>query len=139
MTGTVIVSYSLGVNSSVAAPIKAPTPADNNTRVKSVPCVSINTKTPTANETISIAVLPSHDFLPSVNRHFTLCFPKGIPTNAAAASPVPHIRIEAAASSALPNILNDYREDTDDSRAFGAVGLSEIDGPLILSLRRRGF
>ena len=36
-------------------------------------------------------------------------------------------------------ILNDYREDTDDSRAFGAVDLSEIDGPLILSLRRRGF
>lgn len=36
-------------------------------------------------------------------------------------------------------ILNDYREDTDDSRAFGAIDLSEIDGPLILSLRRRGF
>ena len=35
-------------------------------------------------------------------------------------------------------ILNDYREDTDDSRAFGAIDLSEIDGPLILSLRRRG-
>ena len=27
-------------------------------------------------------------------------------------------------------ILNDYREDTDDSRAFGAIDLSEIDGPL---------
>ena len=36
-------------------------------------------------------------------------------------------------------ILNDYREDTDDSRSFGAVDLSEIDGPLILTLRRRGF
>lgn len=36
-------------------------------------------------------------------------------------------------------ILNDYREDTDDSRTFGAIDLSEIDGPLILSLRRRGF
>ena len=36
-------------------------------------------------------------------------------------------------------ILNDYREDTDDSRAFGAIDLSEIDGPLILSLRHRGF
>ena len=36
-------------------------------------------------------------------------------------------------------ILNDYREDTDDSRAFGAIDLSEIDGPLILSLRRMGF
>ena len=28
---------------------------------------------------------------------------------------------------------------TVDSRAFGAIDLSEIDGPLILSLRRRGF
>lgn len=36
-------------------------------------------------------------------------------------------------------VLNDYREDTDDSRSFGAIDLSEIDGPLILSLRRRGF
>ena len=36
-------------------------------------------------------------------------------------------------------ILNDYREDTLDSRSFGAVDLSDIDGPLILSLRRRGF
>jgi signal peptidase I len=36
-------------------------------------------------------------------------------------------------------ILNDYREDILDSRSFGAVDLSDIDGPLILSLRRRGF
>ena len=36
-------------------------------------------------------------------------------------------------------ILNDYREDTLDSRSFGAVDMSDIDGPLILSLRRRGF
>ena len=36
-------------------------------------------------------------------------------------------------------ILNDYREDTLDSRSFGTVDLSDIDGPLILSLRRRGF
>ena len=36
-------------------------------------------------------------------------------------------------------ILNDYREDTLDSRSFGAVDLSDIDGPLILSMRRRGF
>ena len=36
-------------------------------------------------------------------------------------------------------ILNDYRKDTLDSRSFGAVDLSDIDGPLILSLRRRGF
>ena len=36
-------------------------------------------------------------------------------------------------------ILNDYREDTNDSRAFGAVDMSNIEGPIILSLRRRGF
>ena len=36
-------------------------------------------------------------------------------------------------------ILNDYREDTDDSRAFGAVSLDDIEGPLIFSMRRRGF
>ncbi len=36
-------------------------------------------------------------------------------------------------------ILNDHREDTDDSRSFGAVDLSDIDGPFLLTLRRRGF
>ena len=36
-------------------------------------------------------------------------------------------------------ILNDYREDTDDSRSFGAVSLDDIEGPLIFSMRRRGF
>ena len=36
-------------------------------------------------------------------------------------------------------ILNDYRKDTDDSRSFGAVSLDDIDGPLIFSMRRRGF
>ena len=36
-------------------------------------------------------------------------------------------------------ILNDYREDTLDSRSFGAVDLSDIDGPFLLTLRRRGF
>ena len=36
-------------------------------------------------------------------------------------------------------ILNDYRDDIDDSRSFGAVNMSDIEGPLILSLRRRGF
>ena len=36
-------------------------------------------------------------------------------------------------------ILNDFREKMDDSRQFGAVNLDDIDGPLILSLRRRGF
>ncbi len=36
-------------------------------------------------------------------------------------------------------ILNDYREKTEDSRSFGTIDLDDIDGPLILSLRRRGF
>lgn len=36
-------------------------------------------------------------------------------------------------------VLNDYREDTDDSRSFGAVSLNDIEGPLIFSMRRRGF
>ncbi len=36
-------------------------------------------------------------------------------------------------------ILNDYREDTNDSRSFGTVSLDDIDGPVILTIRRRGF
>ena len=36
-------------------------------------------------------------------------------------------------------ILNDHREDIDDSRSFGAVELKDIDGPLLLIVRRRGF
>ena len=36
-------------------------------------------------------------------------------------------------------ILNDYREDTDDSRIFGAVDMKDIDGPFLFTLRRRGF
>lgn len=36
-------------------------------------------------------------------------------------------------------ILNDYREDTDDSRSFGSVDLDDINGPIILTLRRRSF
>lgn len=36
-------------------------------------------------------------------------------------------------------ILNDHREDTDDSRIFGAVDMSDIDGPFLFTLRRRGF
>ena len=36
-------------------------------------------------------------------------------------------------------ILNDYREDMNDSRAFGTVDMTEIDGPIIFSFRRRGF
>ena len=36
-------------------------------------------------------------------------------------------------------ILNDYREDTNDSRSFGAVDVKDIDGPILFILRRRGF
>ena len=36
-------------------------------------------------------------------------------------------------------ILNDHREDTDDSRTFGAVDMKDIDGPFLFTLRRRGF
>lgn len=36
-------------------------------------------------------------------------------------------------------ILNDYREKTEDSRRFGTIDMDDIDGPLIFSLRRRGF
>ena len=52
---------------------------------------------PDRKDTTSMAQLPSHDFFPSDIFVFTLCFPKGTPTRAAAASPVPHIRIDAAA------------------------------------------
>lgn len=36
-------------------------------------------------------------------------------------------------------ILNDFREDTDDSRNFGAVDIGDLDGALLLTMRRRGF
>ena len=36
-------------------------------------------------------------------------------------------------------ILNDYRDNKDDSRSFGTVGLNDIDGPFLLIIRRRGF
>ena len=36
-------------------------------------------------------------------------------------------------------ILNDFREDVNDSRTFGAVDAKDIDGPIIFSFRRRGF
>lgn len=36
-------------------------------------------------------------------------------------------------------ILNDFREDTDDSRSFGAVDIDDLKGTLIFSMRRRGF
>ena len=36
-------------------------------------------------------------------------------------------------------ILNDFREDTDDSRNFGAVDIGDLEGGLLLTMRRRGF
>ena len=36
-------------------------------------------------------------------------------------------------------ILNDYRIDNNDSRSFGAVDIGDIDGPVLFTLRRRGF
>ena len=36
-------------------------------------------------------------------------------------------------------ILNDFREDTNDSRSFGAVEVGDLKGPLLLTMRRRGF
>lgn len=36
-------------------------------------------------------------------------------------------------------ILNDYRENTNDSRTFGTVSMDSIEGPIIFSFRRRGF
>lgn len=36
-------------------------------------------------------------------------------------------------------ILNDFREDTNDSRSFGAVDTGDLKGTLLLTLRRRGF
>ena len=36
-------------------------------------------------------------------------------------------------------ILNDFRSDTNDSRAFGAAALDDVIGPVLLTVRRRGF
>ena len=36
-------------------------------------------------------------------------------------------------------ILNDFREDMNDSRVFGTIDMTDIDGPVIFSFRRRGF
>ena len=36
-------------------------------------------------------------------------------------------------------ILNDFREDTNDSRSFGGVALTEVEGKVIFLLRRRGI
>lgn len=36
-------------------------------------------------------------------------------------------------------VLNDFRDDTNDSRSFGAIDTSELMGSLLLTVRRRGF
>lgn len=36
-------------------------------------------------------------------------------------------------------IMNDFRSDTDDSRQFGGVKKSDINGKLLFLIRRRGF
>ena len=36
-------------------------------------------------------------------------------------------------------ILNDFRNDTSDSRMFGAVSMKDVKGPVLLMLRRRSF
>lgn len=36
-------------------------------------------------------------------------------------------------------IMNDFRSDTDDSRQFGGIRKSDIDGKLLFLIRRRGF
>ena len=36
-------------------------------------------------------------------------------------------------------ILNDFRSDQQDSRTFGAVDMKDVQGPVLLVIRRRGF
>jgi signal peptidase I len=36
-------------------------------------------------------------------------------------------------------ILNDYRSDMNDSRTYGAISLSDVHGPVLLTIKRRGF
>lgn len=36
-------------------------------------------------------------------------------------------------------VLNDFRSDINDSRAFGAISRDDVMGPLLLVIRRRGF
>ncbi|WP_405356588.1 hypothetical protein [Ruminococcus sp.] len=36
-------------------------------------------------------------------------------------------------------ILNDFRDDTSDSRMYGAVSMKDVKGPVLLMLRRRSF
>lgn len=36
-------------------------------------------------------------------------------------------------------IMNDYRDNINDSRTYGAINKKDIEGPIFLELRRRGF
>lgn len=36
-------------------------------------------------------------------------------------------------------ILNDFRDDTNDSRMFGAVDKKDLEGPMLFTVRRRNF
>ena len=36
-------------------------------------------------------------------------------------------------------IMNDYRDNLNDSRTYGAINIKDIEGPVFLDLRRRGF
>ena len=36
-------------------------------------------------------------------------------------------------------ILNDFRDDTNDSRVFGAVDKKDLEGPMLFTVRRRNF
>ena len=36
-------------------------------------------------------------------------------------------------------VLNDFRNDVNDSRTFGAVSLSEVEGKVVFIIRRRGI
>ena len=98
VTGTVTVSHSLGERSSAVVPASA---ISNTHRIEvpvKDPLHRQRITIPTSAAAVNIASDPSHDFFPFTGRKFTLCFPNGIPTSAAAASPTPHIRIAAAAA-----------------------------------------
>ena len=95
--GTVTVSHSLELKSSVTVPDSAPAHAARSDMDTDDPCPKNSTQNPLISETMNMAVLPSQDFVPSASFNVTLCFPYGMPTSAAAASHVPHIRIAAAA------------------------------------------
>ena len=89
--------------SSVIVPQIDPVSAQNTARGSESYCIRSNTGRPDRNETISMPELPYHGFLPSAPASLTSCVPNGMPINAAA-SPVPHIRMEALASAAWPTV-----------------------------------